>query len=86
MDQVSGIRTRVVFQEDCKPADNHADHCVQLVGVDTAASTPYCKVRDSWTADWSEAESIRRPYGVNACPVTSEAVLPSEQAAPLAWK
>lgn len=28
------------------------DHCVQLVGYNTTASTPYYMVRNSWATDW----------------------------------
>ena len=50
---------------------------MQLVGFDTVVSTPYWKVRNSWSADWGEAGFIRLPYGVNACSVASEAMLPT---------
>ena len=69
--------TSGVFTGNCNPAYNDMDHCVQLVGFDTVASIPYWKVRNSWSADWGEAGFIRLPYGVNACSVASEPVLPT---------
>ena len=59
---------------DCNPAYNDMDHYVQLVGFDTAASTPGWKVRNSWSSNWGVVEFIRLPCGVNACSVASEAV------------
>ena len=51
------------FHEDFNPAYHEMDHCVHLVGFDTAASFRY------------EAEFTKLPYGANACSVASEAVL-----------
>jgi len=48
------------------------DHCVQAVGYDTTASTPFWIVRNSWGADWGEAGYIRLQYGTNTCGLTQE--------------
>jgi len=52
---------------------NVLDHCVQAVGFDTTASTPYWIVRNSWGADWGEAGYIMLQYGDNTCGLTNEA-------------
>ena len=38
------------------------NQCVQRVGFETAGSPPYWKVRDSWSADRSEAGFTRLPW------------------------
>jgi len=48
------------------------DHCVQAVGYDTTASTPFWIVRNSWGADWGENGYIRLEYGTNTCGLTQE--------------
>jgi len=48
------------------------DHCVQAVGYDTTASTPFWIVRNSWGADWGENGYIRLQYGTNTCGLTQE--------------
>jgi len=48
------------------------DHCVQAVGYDTTASTPFWIVRNSWGTDWGEAGYIRLQYGTNTCGLTNE--------------
>ena len=73
-----GPYTSSVFTEDCNTAKNDMQHCVQRLGFDTATSTPHWKVRNSWSADWSEAGLIKLPHGVKACSIVSEAVLPSD--------
>jgi len=49
------------------------DHCVQAVGYDLTASTPYWIVRNSWGTDWGEKGYILIEYGQNSCGLTSEA-------------
>jgi C1A family cysteine protease len=49
------------------------DHCVQAVGYDTTASTPFWIVRNSWGTDWGENGYIRLQYGTNTCGLTQEA-------------
>lgn len=48
------------------------DHCVQAVGVDTTASSPYWKVRNSWGTSWGESGFIRLAYGKNTCDITND--------------
>jgi len=48
------------------------DHCVQAVGFDTTASTPFWIVRNSWGTDWGESGYIRLQYGTNTCGLTEE--------------
>lgn len=46
------------------------NHCVQAVGVDTAAK--YWKVRNSWGTSWGESGYIRLSYGSNTCGITND--------------
>jgi len=48
------------------------DHCVQAVGINTDASTPYWKVRNSWNTNWGESGFIRLEYGSNQCGLTHD--------------
>jgi len=48
------------------------DHCVQIVGYDTAANPPYWNVRNSWGTDWGLSGFIRLEYGHNTCGLTEE--------------
>jgi len=52
---------------------NLLDHCVQAVGYDMTASTPYWLVRNSWSTDWGEQGYIRLQYGDNTWGLTNEA-------------
>ena len=49
------------------------DHCVQAVGLDTTASTPYWIVRNSWGVTWGEKGFIYLEYGDNTCAIASNA-------------
>jgi len=60
--------------DSCSGAYNQLDHCVQLVGYDFTGSTPYWKVRNSWSTSWGEHGFIRFPVGVNYCGVADEAM------------
>ena len=51
---------------------NSVDHCVQAVGINTAASTPYWLVRNSWGTSWGESGYIRLTYGSNTCDITND--------------
>jgi C1A family cysteine protease len=48
------------------------DHCVQVVGYDTAANPPYWNVRNSWGTDWGLSGYIRLEYGHDTCGLTKE--------------
>lgn len=63
-----------LYTKTCSSNYNSIDHCVQLVGYDTTASTPYWIVRNSWSADWGANGFIYLPMGHNACSVASEAM------------
>jgi C1A family cysteine protease len=63
-----------VLSGRCSGSYNSLDHCVQLVGYDTTASTPYWKVKNSWNTDWGEQGFIRLPMGQNSCGIADEAM------------
>jgi len=63
-----------VLSRDCSGARDQIDHCGQLVGYDTTASTPYWKVKNQWGSSWGESGFIRLPMGVNSCGVANEAM------------
>jgi C1A family cysteine protease len=56
---------------------NSVDHCVQAVGLNTAASTPYWIVRNSWGVTWGQAGYIYLEYGKNLCNLASDATITS---------
>jgi len=62
-----------VLSGRCSGAWDDMDHCVQLVGYDTTASTPFWKVRNSWGSSWGESGFIRLPMGKNSCGIANEA-------------
>jgi C1A family cysteine protease len=64
-----------------KVCGNSVDHCVQAVGLDTAASTPYWIVRNSWGTTWGESGYIYLEYGDNTCQVASDATYATGAAA-----
>jgi len=43
------------------------DHCVEAIGYNTGASTPYWIVRNSWGADWGINGYIYLQYGQDTC-------------------
>jgi len=49
------------------------DHCVQLIGYNSKASTPYWIVRNSWGTDWGIHGYIWVEMGHNTCGLTEEA-------------
>lgn len=54
------------------PSKPSVDHCVQAVGVNTAAAKPYWILRNQWGADWGMSGFLWLPYGSNACAITDE--------------
>jgi C1A family cysteine protease len=63
-----------VYKKSCSGAYNKLDHCVQLVGYDTTASTPYWIVKNSWGTSWGEDGHIWLKMGENACGIADEAM------------
>jgi len=43
------------------------DHCVDAVGYNLGASTPYWIVRNSWGTDWGQSGFIWLQYGQDTC-------------------
>jgi len=68
----SGVMTR--FQCDII---NLLDHCVQAVGFNSTASTPYYMVRNSWGFDWGLDGYIWLEMNHNTCGITDEVTWPS---------
>lgn len=71
-----------VLSGSCSGAWNKLNHCVQLVGYDTTASTPYWKVRNSWGTSWGEKGFIRLPMGINSCGIADEVAFVNASMAP----
>lgn len=53
------------------------DHCVQAVGYDDSASTPYWIVRNSWGSSWGEAGFIRLEMGKDICHISDDVTFPT---------
>jgi len=61
-----------VMKTGCPHAYADMDHCVQMVGYNMNAATPYWIVRNSWAADWGIEGYIYLAYGSNVCGVANE--------------
>jgi len=61
-----------VMKTGCPHAYADMDHCVQMVGYNMEASTPYWIVRNSWATDWGIEGYIYLGYGSNVCGVANE--------------
>jgi C1A family cysteine protease len=48
------------------------DHCVQIIGYDTAHNPPFWMVRNSWGESWGEHGLIFLQYGQNTCGLSDE--------------
>jgi len=64
----------ILEKGSCSGAYNTLDHCVQLVGYDTTASTPYWIVKNSWGSSWAQNGFIYLPMGENSCGIADEAM------------
>jgi len=56
---------------------NVLDHCVQLVGYNSTASTPYWIVRNSWTTQWGIEGYIWLQMWHDTCGLAHEATWPT---------
>jgi C1A family cysteine protease len=66
----------VLSYEACGPAGPmDLDHCVQLVGYNSTASSPYWIVRNSWSEGWGENGYIYLEYGKNTCGLANDATI-----------
>jgi C1A family cysteine protease len=57
-------------------AADDQDHCVQAVGFNATASTPYWIVRNSWATTWGEDGYIRLEMSKNTCGLADDATIP----------
>merc|ERR1712157_514486 len=60
----------------CVNAADDLDHCVQLVGYNTTASSPYWIVKNSWSTTWGEDGYVFLEYPANTCGLGNEATRP----------
>jgi len=75
-DYQSGVLTNL---ECCPLLKCQMDHCVQLVGYNTTASTPYWIVRNSWNTDWGVNGYIYLEMNKNTCGITNDVTWPTSQ-------
>lgn len=73
-DYQSGVLTNI---ECCPLLKCQLDHCVQLVGYNSTASTPYWIVRNSWNTDWGIEGYIWLEMGKNTCGLTNDITWPT---------
>lgn len=57
-------------------AADDQDHCVQAVGFNTTATTPYWIVKNSWATTWGEQGYIYLEYAENTCGLADDATIP----------
>jgi len=62
-----------VMKTGCPSDYPSLDHCVQLVGYNSAGALSYWIVRNSWASDWGEQGYIYIQIGKNLCGVADEA-------------
>lgn len=68
-------RGGIVSKRGCSGAGDAINHCVQLVGYNKAALTPYWIVRNSWSAEWGINGYIHLKMGENTCGVADDAII-----------
>jgi len=73
-DYQSGVLTNT---QCCPLLKCQLDHCVQLVGYNSTASTPYWIVRNSWNTDWGISGYIYLEMGKNTCGMTNDITWPT---------
>merc|ERR1712203_1239366 len=52
------------------------DHCVQAVGFNSTAPTPYWIVRNSWASTWGDQGFIYLEMAKNTCGVADDVTIP----------
>jgi C1A family cysteine protease len=52
------------------------DHCVQAVGFNSTAATPYWIVRNSWATTWGEQGYVYLEMAKNTCGLADDATIP----------
>jgi len=57
-------------------AASDLDHCVQLVGYNSTASSPYWIVKNSWSTTWGLEGYVHLEYPANTCGLGNEATKP----------
>merc|ERR1719183_518010 len=57
-------------------AADEQDHCVQAVGFNSTAPTPYWIVRNSWATTWGEQGYIYLEMAKNTCGLADDATIP----------
>merc|ERR1719409_14964 len=58
-------------------AADDQDHCVQAVGFNSTAPTPYWIVRNSWASTWGEQGYIFLEMSENTCGLADDATIPT---------
>jgi cathepsin F len=72
-DYKSGVLTNL---ECCPLMKCQMDHCVQLVGYNQTAPTPYWIVRNSWNTDWGVQGYIYLEMDKNTCGIVNDVTWP----------
>jgi len=76
-DYTSGVLSNI---QCCPPFGMcQMDHCVQLVGYNTTAPTPYWIVRNSWNTNWGVQGYIYLEMNKNTCGITNDVTWPTVQ-------
>jgi hypothetical protein len=67
----------VMSAQACGPMGaDYQDHCVQAVGFNAKAATPYWIVRNSWSSTWGEDGYIYLEMAKNTCGLADDATVP----------
>lgn len=78
-DYTGGVMTQAACGDYSADA---LDHCVQLVGYNSTAASPYWIVRNSWATTFGEEGYILLEYPANTCGLANEATKPTIGNAP----